>query len=477
MLSADQKLIEIAVQNGYPIPSDSRLHSLTIELMQNDHIDEAMQVNSIARSIASRSENESSTFSPSLLCTGIANKLGDYEQAKNCVLEAEPYLGDWSVIAATFKTQAALAFVNLGEVDKARAYIDSITSDEMAFVRERVRFGIQEVEALIAYSKGNYEDAFEKYKKYSGELETHYEELIAKATVDLHEESLQKTTALQELNESLKLQSIVQAENISRVRFFLVVVALAAILAFALIWLLIAQRSVRQNFIRKLETTNGLLLDAVKERDVLLQEIHHRVKNNLQLVISLLNLQGRRISAKGSEERAERVIREIQGRVHTMSLIHKELYKSHDYESLNVSALIKDLASYVVSLAGEETQLDMDMEDVILDANRAMPAGLITCEVITNCLEHGRAKDAESKIKIELKKRGESMSLKISDNGPGFSAELKLGETDSLGMLLIRDMSEQAGGTFSVYNCEVEGGVCFDFEIPMSDQSVTQYAS
>jgi len=465
---AYRKIVELALKHNYPIASDSYLHNSSVNLMLEKYYEEALEVNRVARDLSTRSSIPSSQFPPAIVCAGIANRMKSYHKAVECISIAETYLNDWEILSTTFKSQAARAHMNLGNASMARQYFDSITAQEIKELQP-VSLGIalKALDAQITHKEGRYAAALEKYTQYDSEITEHYDGLVAKATKELRALTLQKTQALQNVNMALENKTIVQETTVKRMRQYLSGVVFIAIVAFGLSILLAYQSFVKQRLYSELQTANAALSVSLHERKLMLQEIHHRVKNNLQLIISLLNLQGRRIKEDSPATGGKRVIREIQGRVHTMSLIHKELYRSEDYESLNVSNMIRDLTSFIVSLFGEKTQLDLNLDDIILDFNKAMPAGLITCEVVANCLEHGRAIDAESEIKVDLIKEPSQILLKISDNGPGFSDDFNHGDSDSLGFLLIQDLCEQMGGAFSFYDCPNGVGACFEFTIPM----------
>ena len=460
-----------ALPSGYPVPLDSLFHNITVLLMEAKHFENAQSVNRVARDIAEESSDKAAIFSPALVCAGIANRIESYREAADCIQDAEPYLERWPMIAATFKSQAAIAFVNLGETARARTYFDSLTEDDLLFMSQRVVRSVKEVEALIAHNEGDYAKAFDTYREYTRDLEEYLDDQLDRATKDLRASSIEEKAALTQLNTALENQAMLQAENITRVRTYLGIVVFIALVAFALSWLLWRQMRASQRLLETLESTNGKLADSLKDRELLLQEIHHRVKNNLQLVVSLLNLQGRRLGDQAGEQKARRVIHEVQSRVHTMSLIHKELYRARDFDALNVGALVRDLASYVVSLSEEETELELSIEDMMLDVDSAMPAGLIACEVLSNSLEHGRSPETAAKIRVVLEKQDAYMSLKISDNGPGIHDAQQPDELESLGMLLIRDLADQIDGTFKMYNCPDYSGACFDFLIPLRQPS------
>ena len=463
-----RRFIEVASEKDLPIPSDSMLFNAAWVLMVQGYYKEAKAINKVHQEIAGRSKFAAARFVPNLLCLRISIAQNTYQLGIPCIEEAEKHIDEWAILAGGFKIEAARTFANLGNPQRARLYLQSITEDELKYVSPTIKRTIQEVEAIIQYAEGNYQTAFETYREFNRDIVKRYDDLNNRTTREISDLSLKETKALRDLNTALESEALIQQESIERVEFYLNIVILVAIFAVLLIGLLGYQVNLKQKLFGRLETANSALSESLKERELLLKEIHHRIKNNLQLITSLLNLQGRRIHDDGASGNAKRVIREINGRVHTMSLIHKELYRSQDYDSLDVAKLIQDLTAYVISLFGESTELDMDLDSFVLNLNQAMPMGLITCEVLTNCLEHGRSDETESKVIISLKQVGDAINLKIADNGPGFDTEPNFNQTKSLGLLLIRDLTQQIGGEFSLYNCPEAGGVCFDFTVPIN---------
>lgn len=470
--AATRDLIKSNQTSGIPIHVESYLHNATIKLMQARDYDKAIEINQIARKITDRFEDESAKFSPAILCMGLSNRTGAYQRADECRQEAEPFLEDWYFLAATFKMQAARTHAHLNKSKKARVYLDAISEEDLKYPSDDVVLSIKEVEALVLHAESQMEDAFEKYRDYNQDMTKYYDEKVSRITKDLHTASLKEKQALHQVNVALKNETLTQQSSVKRIRNYLNIVILAAVLSFGLLLLLAYQYRTKQRLTAELQTTNSSMSELLHERELMLQEIHHRIKNNLQLIISLLNLQGRRVEQDHTDKAqsrkgGRRVIREIQGRVHTMSLIHKELYQSDNYDSVDVSELITNLTAYIFSLFGEKTHLNLELDDLTLEFDKALPVGLITCEIISNSLEHGRSTESESEITVELKQYENEVSLKFLDNGPGFKDFEFSKDNTSLGFLLVNDLSEQAGGKFSYYDCPETGGACYDVQIPV----------
>ncbi len=193
---------------------------------------------------------------------------------------------------------------------------------------------------------------------------------------------------------------------------------------------------------------------SLREKETLLAEIHHRVKNNFALVTSLLELQYDTISDPGVRQ----AIRDSQGRIKSMSLVHEQLYQIGTFSALKLDHYIKSLTDTLVSACADpekEIELIIDTEPVELEMEQAVPCGLFLSEVITNAYKHAFKGRDRGKVVIELQNREEFVRLKIADNGIGIPPDYKPDLNRSLGMTLIRELSEQLSGSLKVDN---EGG-------------------
>jgi two-component sensor histidine kinase len=200
---------------------------------------------------------------------------------------------------------------------------------------------------------------------------------------------------------------------------------------------------------------------SLKEKEVLLKEIHHRVKNNLQVITSLLKLQSKYVKDKHAVE----MFVESQQRVKTMALIHEELYKSVDMARIEFAPYVKNLAGQLHRLYGARSRgiaLEVQVADVLLDVDRAIPSGLIINELMSNSLKYAfpqaflaQHKEHPNTVRIELQEQNkERLMLRVSDNGIGLPADFDLHNTPTLGMQLVSTLAEQLRGTLDCRNEE-----------------------
>ena len=203
---------------------------------------------------------------------------------------------------------------------------------------------------------------------------------------------------------------------------------------------------------------------ALREKEVLLKEVHHRVKNNMQVVSSMLQLQSGYIR----DEEAQTAFRESQRRVEAMSLIHDKLYRSHDLAKIDFGQYVEDLVNKMFAFntgSSDRVEWTLDIEKVMLDVGYAIPCGLIINELVSNSLKHAFRDGGEVGIHIGMHlARGGRLNLVVSDNGTGFPEGLDFRETKTLGLQLVTSLVQQLCGEIAL---DRTGGTSFkiDFDI------------
>jgi len=204
---------------------------------------------------------------------------------------------------------------------------------------------------------------------------------------------------------------------------------------------------------------------SLKEKEVMLQEIHHRVKNNMQIVSSLLRLQ----STKAEDKKTKEIFRECQNRIRTMALIHEKLYQSKDFSKINFAQYIDRLAVHVFHSYGVDSNiiaLKTDLEEVFLDINRAIPCALIANDLLSNSVKHAfpEGKKGEICIKLYSDKKG-MITLVVSDDGISFPEDIDFRKAQSLGLQMVNDLTRQIDGTIEL---DRNGGTSFKVEFSVS---------
>lgn len=192
------------------------------------------------------------------------------------------------------------------------------------------------------------------------------------------------------------------------------------------------------------------VLSSLREKEILLEEIHHRVKNNLQLISSLLNLQAQQSAGKTPTE----ILRECQDRVRSIALIHERLYQSPDFTSINwrdyVSSIVDHLYnSYNVNR--DKISLKIEMEDVTFNINHAIPCALIINELVSNAFKYAFPDGLKGKISIAMKRIDENqLCISVSDNGIGLPKNVDLQKTNTLGLQIVRTLANQIGSQLQI---------------------------
>jgi len=204
-----------------------------------------------------------------------------------------------------------------------------------------------------------------------------------------------------------------------------------------------------------------LKLRNAETKAIMLKEIHHRVKNNLAIVISLLSLQGR----KNPDPDFQRVIRDIELRIRSMALIHEHLYRSENLDKIPLSNYIHSLVSIISeTFSGHKIKLEMQLEDILVNIETALPLGLITNELLTNAYKYAFPGKREGTVALKLEKgKPDGFTLIISDNGVGLPSGFDFRQQDSLGMFIIRLLVEQLDGRISF---TTNGGVSASIIVP-----------
>jgi PAS domain S-box-containing protein len=188
---------------------------------------------------------------------------------------------------------------------------------------------------------------------------------------------------------------------------------------------------------------------SLDEKVVLLREVHHRVKNNLQIIISLTNLQMRQTDDLGVKQ----IMAETQNRVRAMSLVHEKLYRSENLSQIDFADYTHFLATQLFSFYGTDTRrvrLDLSIGKIMVDINTAVPLGLLMNELVSNALKHAFPNGRKGTISISGGYEGDLITLIIRDNGVGIPEELDWKNTTSLGMRLVTSLIDQVDGTITL---------------------------
>ncbi len=201
------------------------------------------------------------------------------------------------------------------------------------------------------------------------------------------------------------------------------------------------------NDVTDLKLAEKEIKNSLNEKELLLQEIHHRVKNNMQIISSLLNLQSYNVK----EEETKDILKDSQGRIKALSMVHEKLYQSPDLSHVNFKDYIENLVhnlfySYEIK---NSVHLNMDIGNIELNMETIIPLGLIINELVTNSLKFAFPDD-KGHINIILETKGDEHTLIVSDDGVGFNKEIKINEISSLGLQLVNSLVNQLDGSIDI---------------------------
>lgn len=195
--------------------------------------------------------------------------------------------------------------------------------------------------------------------------------------------------------------------------------------------------------------TEQEIKESLKDKELLLREVHHRVKNNMQIISSLLNLQMQQVN----EEKAENVLKESQGRVKSMSMVHENLYQSPSFTKIDFKDYIEKLVTDIFYSYGipscSNIKIKMDIDDIQIGIDTAIPCGLIINELVTNSVKYAFP-EGEGTLNIELKTHSDFIELVIADNGIGLPDDIDFRNTDSLGLQLVNNLVGQIEGEITL---------------------------
>ncbi|MEM6771649.1 MAG: sensor histidine kinase, partial [Bacteroidota bacterium] len=228
----------------------------------------------------------------------------------------------------------------------------------------------------------------------------------------------------------------------SNTRFFLLALLAAIVILGVLSWFYVRVRKDR----KVISQQNAIVSQSLSEKEVLLREIHHRVKNNLQIISSLLQKQARISGDAGARQFAK----EGQERIQSMALVHENLYQSEQLNGVNIKDYLTNLANNIErshKSTGTEINLQLMAEDKQLDLDTAIPVGLILNELLTNAYKYAFPGREKGTIKVEFSETATQYQLIISDDGVGLPTDHTERRSNSLGHNLVNGLVRQLDGT------------------------------
>lgn len=243
-------------------------------------------------------------------------------------------------------------------------------------------------------------------------------------------------------------------DTFRKIFYILNTVAPTTVIFGAFVWYLSEKESAElalREINEQVREQNVIIEESLGQKEVLLKEIHHRVKNNLQLVSGLMQLQG----AQSQDDRIKEIMDEGQNRIRSMSLIHQQLYESENLDEIDFSKYVETLVHDISTMLQSEARnvkISISADGVSLNIDTAVPLGLILNEVIINAFKHAFPDDREGEISVSMTEEDDHLELRIADNGKGLPEGFDLKTSDSLGLKLVKGLSRQIGGRCAFEN-------------------------
>ena len=398
-------------------------------------------------------------------------KVGNIYMDQGNTEKANEYISDARKIAINTTDQAELVNTSLAF---GALYLKSnqpATSlpylQEAASISDATQLAIKYKRAsqllAKAYSElGQYKDAYEWKNIYSNMQDSLFQqdrqeviyEMETRFQVNEKEQQINLLNAQNDL-QNLELK-LAQRRQLALILGLLVVGSLTAMVYFF-------YRSKKRDS-QLLREKNEVISSALKEKELLLREIHHRVKNNLQVISSLLSIQSRQIQ----DVKAQDAVREGKDRVRSMALIHESLYRDSDILAVDSADYIDKLIHRLFSsynIDPERISLDTKIDSMKLDVDIMIPLGLILNELISNALKYAFADGRNGILSVQLENRANKLELEVSDNGVGVREDFNLENVDSTGFLIIKDFCTKLKAALSISNTK---GTKINVSIPMN---------
>lgn len=323
-----------------------------------------------------------------------------------------------------------------GEISKAQQYLSKAATDITSSDFAEQKMSFYEIEHKVYQSNGKYKRAYESLSKLeklraeitASEKRSFRQEMETKYLTSEKEYEIKLLNNKQELTKS-KLDSARMRNMVLAIGMF--------IFTTLLVWLF-----------RLYTTTKNqkeVISVASKEKDLLLKEIHHRVKNNLQVISSLLSLQSKYVE----DENAVTALNEGQNRVESMALIHQNLYRADNISGVNMKTYIPLLADHIFNsynIQGEEIKIDYEIDNITLDVATVIPIGLVLNELISNALKYAFPSSSNGLVTVSLKERAEGLLLIVADNGIGLNDKVSAG----FGSKLVRSFARKLQGELTM---------------------------
>ena len=330
-------------------------------------------------------------------------------------------------------------------------FIDEIKTKEIPYSVHT----LYKLQYQLEQRRGNYKKALEYYELHANESHRYF---IASQETQLEKIRLEnRNTQVRLENQNIKLDLLTQAKEIQN-KNWVIYSSIAALILLGGLVLMVYRNSMRnKKFSQELEKKN-------QQKDFLLQEVHHRVKNNLDFIQSLLMMQ----ASSSTDDLKAQALKEANTRLTSISMVHEMLYNDESENVVDVKLYVRDLMdNLLTSFNGNSPQvrLDISVDELYLGIQDCTALGLLLTECFTNSMKHAfdQIEDPFFKIDLSTLEKNHQFTLTISDNGKGKKESSKQSDKPSLGMRLIDIFSRQLKGE---YTLNLEGSFTFQLKVP-----------
>lgn len=361
--------------------------------------------------------------------------------------------------AAISQIELSRCYMSIDQMGLCKKYLDSAALRLADIDDYKTRLNIIKQYALYYEKVGQTKLCIEYYKKYnffkdSTDATESLKELVSAQITNQMQE---KESMILDNEKKIKERTLElsQQKTIQTALFFggLILVIIIIIMISSQLKKTNSQKLLLELKNKQIETRNDIINKSLVEKDLLIKEVHHRVKNNLQIISSLLKLQ----SGKTQNPEILNSLREAQDRINSMALLHQLLYRNNDVTSLlfneYLSVLILQISSSFAS-TNSNVKIESKLTPLELDLDTAIPLGLITNELMSNAYKHAfNDGNKQGEIKVELSKLFKNTyMLKISDNGIGLPGNFDITNLDSLGLDIVSILADQISAELKIYN-------------------------
>lgn len=404
----NNKAIELSKEYQSKILLSTSFFRLGTVFQYNQQLDSALHYYRLSIEEANKARFNRQTYHAKLRIASILIA-SDPEEAEKILFKEGKELDDFSHTPDQWYYWRVLAkyYFSQGKYDLAEKHINNYFETVKDKSRPLAIISAAKISALIAREQGK-DDKYRELVELAQSMEDslfqmrHSHEIYNIESKYIEKEQEEALAKIQKINDARKKQ----------IRLY-GLVSLGLLALVSVFYILLRNNRRKSRLLRK---KNEQITAVLNEKEILLKEIHHRVKNNLQIISSLLRMQSRNLEDAGAKE----ALKESENRIHSMAMIHQDLYQEDDLRGVDMPGYIDKLMNHILfSFKRKDNNIEVHktIEDIKLDIDTVIPLGLILNELITNSFKYAFHKDHGSTITLELKEEQEKLHLRVADNG------------------------------------------------------------